>query len=253
MDWLPFREPVSAGSHAAGALLAVPAAFLLCRRCAGDRLKQVAFLVFGGALLFCYLGSALYHAVRLPPPGLEAFAALDNVGIYLLIAGTITPVALVVLRGRWRRGILASAWGAAACGISLRLGLGDFPPLLCTGVYLAIGWGILLCYFELARVVSHQALRPLLGGAVLYTVGAFLNVLQWPVLMPGVVGPHEVFHGFVLAGSLAHFWFMLRVVVPFAPPAGAAASCLAAGAGGVAVRLARNGRGVGVLSAPPCR
>jgi hemolysin III len=219
MDWLPFREPVSACSHAVGALLAVPATFLLCRRCAGERPKQAIFLVFGSTLFFCYLSSTLYHGVRVPLHGLEGFVALDHVGIHLLIAGTTTPPAFVVLRGRWRRGILAFVWAAAACGIILRLGLGEFPLPVCTGLYLAMGGGALLCYFELARAVSHRALRPILAGAVLYTVGAFLNVVQWPVLLPGVVGPHEVFHGFVLAGSLAHFWFMLRVLTPFTPPA----------------------------------
>jgi hypothetical protein len=89
-------------------------------------------------------------------------------------------------------------------------------------------------------------------GGLLYTGGALLNVLRWPVLVPGVVGPHEVFHGFVLAGSLAHFWFMLRVVAPFAPPAiaGAAAPPLAPGAGRLTVRLVQGGVSAGALPSP---
>jgi hemolysin III len=162
--WLAFREPVSACSHAAGVLLAVPATFLLLRHCAGERLKQVAFLTFGGALLLCYLGSTLYHGVRLPARGLKEFAALDHVGIHLLIAGTITPPALVVLRGRWRQGMLAWAWATAASGIVLRLRLGEFPLSLCTGVYVVMGGGGLVCYVQLARAVSHRAVRPVLWG-----------------------------------------------------------------------------------------
>ena len=84
-----------------------------------------------------------------------------------------------------------------------------------TGLYLGMGWGVVACYAELARVVSHRALRPLVAGGLSYSVGAVLNLLRWPVLWPGLFGAHELFHLFVLAGSLAHYRLMLRVVVPF--------------------------------------
>ncbi|MHC5539651.1 hemolysin III family protein, partial [Singulisphaera rosea] len=84
-----------------------------------------------------------------------------------------------------------------------------------TAVYLAMGWGSIACYAELARVVSHRDLRPLVVGGLLYSVGAVFNLLRWPVLLPELFGPHELFHLFVLAGSLTHFWLILRVVVPF--------------------------------------
>ena len=85
-----------------------------------------------------------------------------------------------------------------------------------TALYLALGWGAVICYFELARVVSHRALLPIVAGGLSYTVGAVLNLLHWPALSPGIFGSHELFHVFVLAGSLAHYLFILRVVVPFA-------------------------------------
>ena len=86
---------------------------------------------------------------------------------------------------------------------------------MATGLYLGMGWGVVACYAELARVVSHRALRPLVVGGLFYSVGAVLNLLRWPVLWPGLFGAHELFHLFVLAGSLAHYRFILRVVVPF--------------------------------------
>ena len=94
----------------------------------------------------------------------------------------------------------------------------DRPPLLAgvaTCVYLGMGWGAVVCYSEIAQVVSHRALLPIVVGGLSYSVGAVLNLLHWPVLCPGVFGAHELFHLFVLAGSLAHYLFILKVVVPF--------------------------------------
>src|SRR4051812_35936912 len=121
------REPFSSGSHAVVVLLAVPATLLLWRLSRGDRLKQISFLIFGACLMFCYAGSALYHGLCLPEEHIERFATLDFIGVYLLIAGTATPLALVVLRGRWRCGVLALFWLTAAVGIGLRLGSVPIP------------------------------------------------------------------------------------------------------------------------------
>ena len=218
MEWLHFREPVSAWSHALGLVLALLATLALLRHGAGSRLKQFGFLVFGLTLAACYGASTLYHAARATPARIAWFDALDHVGIFLLIAGTVTPVALIVLEGRWRWGTLALAWLLAACGITLRLSVRDLPLPVTTALYLAMGWGVLTCYFELARALSPRAMRLALLGGLFYSLGAFLNVLHWPVLWPGVVGPHEVFHLFVLAGSTAHVLFALRVVAPYERP-----------------------------------
>jgi hemolysin III len=82
-----------------------------------------------------------------------------------------------------------------------------------------MGWGAVLCYFQVARVVTHRAMVPILAGGVSYSIGAVLNLLHWPVLFPGIFGAHELFHLFVLGGSAAHYAFFLNVVVPFAEAA----------------------------------
>jgi hemolysin III len=224
MEWLHFREPVSAWSHALGVVLALPVTLVLLRRGEGSRLKQIGFVVFGLTLAACYGGSTLYHAAHGTPARLAWYDALDHVGIYLLIAGSVTPVALVVLGGRWRWGILTLAWSLAACGIGMRLNVRDLPLLVTTALYMVMGWAVLACYFELARVLSPRAMRLALLGGLLYTTGALLNVLHWPVIWPGVVGPHEVFHVFVLAGTTAHVLFALWVVAPYERPAVAPAA-----------------------------
>jgi len=216
MDFLNFREPVSTWSHCAGLMLALPGGLLLWRRSTGDRAKRVSLLIYGLTLAFCYAASTLFHGVRLPAAGIAAFARLDGVGIFALIAGSYTPLAWCLLRGRWRRWTLVIVWGVAATATVLIAAGRHFSPAVATGLYLGLGWGVVVCYSEIARVVSHRALLPIVVGGLSYSVGALLNLLHWPVLVPGIFGAHELFHMFVLAGSFAHYWFILRVVVPFA-------------------------------------
>ncbi len=217
MDLINPREPLSTWSHCAGCLLAVPGLLLLWRRGAGDHAKQASLLVYGLTLIFCYSASTLFHSVRLPASRIAAYARLDGVGIFALIAGSYTPLAWCLLQGRLRRWTLALVWGVAATATILIASGCRFPPVLSTSLYLGMGWGVVACYSEIAKVVSHRALLPIVLGGLSYSVGAVLNLLHWPVLYPGVFGSHELFHIFVLAGSAAHYQFILKVVAPFHP------------------------------------
>ncbi len=219
MNFLDMREPLSSWTHCAGLLLALPGTWLLWRRSVGDPGKRLSLLVYGLTLAFCYSASTLFHGVRLSSARIAAFARLDGVGIFALIAGSYTPIAWSLMRGRWRRWTLATVWGVAATATVLIATGRHFSPVLGTGLYLGMGWGAVVCYAEIAKVVSHRALLPIVAGGLFYSVGAVLNLLHWPVLWPGTFGPHELFHLFVLAGSLAHYWFILEVVVPFEPVA----------------------------------
>jgi hemolysin III len=215
MNFLDLREPVSAWSHFAGLSLALPGTILLWQRTSGNFAKRLSMLVYGATLAFCYLASTLYHGVRLPAAEIATFARLDGVGIFALIAGSYTPIAFCLLQGWWRRLTLASVWGVAVTATVLISTGRHFSPALSTGLYLAMGWGAVACYYEIAQVVSHKAMLPILIGGISYSVGAILNVLHWPILFPGTFGTHELFHFFVLAGSLLHYLFILKVVVPF--------------------------------------
>jgi hemolysin III len=215
IEWLTFREPVNAWTHFLWLLLAFPGTWLLWRRSRGDRLKQISMLIFGVGLVTCYGGSWLFHAVRLSEKSIQRFNTLDHVGIYLLIAGSCTPIALVILRGVWRSSLLTSIWLLALVGIVLCLADVRMPIWLSTLLYLVMGWVGCVTYFELASRLSHAAVRPVWIGGVLYSIGAILNVIQWPKIVPGVFEEHELFHLFVMGGSLCHYWFMLRIVAPY--------------------------------------
>jgi hemolysin III len=224
MSFLDFREPVSAWSHCAGLLLAVPGTLMLWRRSAGGGTKRLTLLVYGLTLAFCYLASTLYHGVRVSAAGVAMYDRLDRVGIFALIAGSYTPLAWCLLRGHWRRWTLLLVWGVAGTA-AVMLVAGRLPsPATATCVYLAMGWGVVACYFEFANALSHRAMLPIVVGGLSYSVGAVLNVLHWPVIVPGTFGAHELFHFFVLAGSLAHYLFMLKIAAPLGTAACAAAA-----------------------------
>ena len=210
-----FREPASAWSHLAGLMLSLPGLVILWRAGIGDLGKRISLVIYGLTLALCYGASTLYHGVRLPDDQLAPFIRLDSVGIFALIAGSYTPLAWNLMRGRWRAWTLATVWGTAAVAIALILSGRRFSAVLGTGLYLGMGWGVVVCYAKVARVVSHRALLPLVVGGLLYSVGAVLNLIHRPSLWPGTFGTHDLFHLFVIAGSLAHFWFILKVVVPF--------------------------------------
>ena len=212
MSQLDLREPFSAISHALGLALAIPGAAWLWRRAGGDRARRAVGLVFGVGLIACYAASGLYHAVRGDEARIAEFRRLDHVGIDLLIAGTYTPIAWVLLAGRWRGATLALIWLAAAADAWAHLTRGPLHPAAATAIYLAMGWGSLICYAKLSRDYTQRRLWPIPAGGLAYSVGAAFHVADSPTPLPGVVGPHDVFHLFVIAGSALHFGFILAIL-----------------------------------------
>ncbi|APW59263.1 PAQR family membrane homeostasis protein TrhA [Paludisphaera borealis] len=234
MSLFDLREPISAWSHGAGMIAALPVVWLLLRRgrdalrsaatadesCDRDfhQGKLVCLAVFGACLVFCYGASMLYHAAKLQGEPLGRLQRLDHVGIFLMIAGTFTPAAWALMRPLWMRGGLVLVWGLAlTCAARVWIG-GPFPPWLATSVYLGLGWGMIVGYYDIQRGRGHRMLLTLPLGGALYSVGAVVNLAHRPDLFPGVFGSHELFHMFVLAGTAAHLHFMFHVVLPAGPP-----------------------------------
>ena len=167
--FLAIREPVSALTHGLWLVLSLPATILLWRRCGSDRSRGLSFLVFGLSLACCYAGSAIFHGVMVANrAGLDIYDRMDHIGIFLLIAGSYTPIAWNMLQSRWRFRVLASAWGTAAVGSMLYLSIGVLPPMVGTTIYLLMGWGAIFCYVELSRYLSHRKLFPLVMGGIFY-------------------------------------------------------------------------------------
>ena len=213
-----FREPVNGLTHLAGGLLASAGLIvLLATATRAGRLDQLlAFGVFGFSLIALYSASALYHLLPLSLVGVARLRQVDHMAIFLLIAGTYTPFCLLALDGGWRVGLLCLVWGLALCGILLKLLWMDAPRWLSVALYLGMGWVALIAAPALFRAVPAGGMAWVLVGALVYSAGALIYGLKRPNLIPGVLGFHELWHLFVLAGSACHFWAVLGYIAPLA-------------------------------------
>lgn len=210
--WL--REPVSGLTHLAGALLAVVGLTVLLTVAAGKTDQVVAFGIFGLSLIALYGASSLYHLLPVSPPAVARLRRLDHMTIFVLIAGTYTPVCLLALEGNWRIGLLGVIWGLALCGVLIKVLWMGAPRWLSVALYLAMGWVAVVAAPVIFTNVPAGGILWLLAGGVVYSVGALIYGFKRPNPKPGVFGFHELWHLFVLAGSACHFWAMLRYIAP---------------------------------------
>ena len=202
------REPVNGISHLVGLLLAAAGTALLLRL-ARDPSQLYAFGIYGTTLILLYGASSLYHCLPLPERPLRALRTLDHIAIYFLIAGTYTPVALIILDGPLGWSILGAVWLIALAGIPFKLFFLDAPVWLSTATYLGMGYLAIVAVVPIARAVSFSGLAWLVAGGIAYTIGAVIYTRQRPDPFPGRFGHHEIWHMLVLAGSGCHYAFMI--------------------------------------------
>ena len=208
-------RPWSAITHGAGVALGVLATVLLVLRAAavGRALRVSVFAIYGASMIALYLASTLYHCLRTSAPGRKNLRRIDHAAIYLLIAGSYTPVCLLCLKGALGWGLFGTIWGLAAAGIVLSVVWISASRWLTAGIYLVMGWLALFAVSPLSRTLPQEGMVWLLTGGLLYTAGGVLYALKWPGRNNPRFGCHEIFHLFILAGSAAHFMMMYRVVV----------------------------------------
>jgi hemolysin III len=168
-------------------------------------LKIISLAVYGVSLIFMFSASATYHLVNAPANIMLRLRKMDHSAIYLLIAGTYTPICLYFFNGFWRWGLLCIIWGMAICGVTIKLFVLKAPRWLNAVIYLAMGWICVLAFNEMITSMPPAALFWLMGGGVFYSVGAVIYSLQKPNFVPGKFGFHELWHIFVILGALCHF------------------------------------------------
>jgi hemolysin III len=208
------REPVNGLTHAASALLALLGLIVLLASSPPDWLARLALLAYGLSLVLLFSASAAYHLVKTTPERTLLLRKLDHTAIFLLIAGTYTPVCAIVLSGAWRWGMLAVIWTLAVVGILYKLVFMRGPRWLSVVIYVAMGWLGVVGFGPLVQALPPAGIGWLVAGGVLYTAGAVIYATRWLNFVPGVFGFHEVWHLFVSAASAAHFVFVLGYVVP---------------------------------------
>lgn len=208
------REPFNGVSHGAGAILSVIGLIALLVVSNGRPWHTIGFTIYGTTLILVYLASTLYHSLHVSQEGVQKLMAFDQSAIFLVIAGSYTPVCLVAMRGPLGWTILGIVWTICFVGIALRWGWKKAPPWLPVALYLAMGWMATLAAQPLAAALPATALQWLFGGGVLYTVGCVIFAAKRPRLWPGMFSSHELWHIFVLAASGCHYVMMYFFVAP---------------------------------------
>lgn len=203
------EEILNSATHAIGAALGVAALVILVVMATqqGSAIKVVGSAIFGVSLIIMYSASALYHAVR-QPFWKRLYKIVDHSSIYLLIAGTYTPVLLVVLEGAWGWSLFGVIWGFAAIGLVFKLFATGKFEIISTVAYVCMGWLAIIAIKPLYDALPLPGLIWLFAGGLSYTLGVVFYA--WDQLRFG----HAIWHLFVLGGSICHFFLILLYVIP---------------------------------------
>ena len=167
--------------------------------------RHIAAAVFAGSVAVCFGASALYHRVTWTPDLRRWMRRVDHAGIYVLIAGTYTPVCLLVLNGTWRIVVLAVVYAGAGAAIALRFIWIDAPKWLAAVFGIALGWAAVVIFPQLATRLNPAAVVLLGVGGLVYTAGAIVYVRRRPDPMPTVFGYHELFHALTIAAVACQY------------------------------------------------
>ena len=208
-------RPWSAITHGVGAALALAGTALLLARSAamGKWLYFGLFAVYGLSMVCLYTASTLYHCLNGSVAMRLALRKYDHCSIYLLIAGSYTPLCLTVLREAGGIPLMIAVWALAAAGTVLTIAKLSIPRWLTSAIYLFMGWLAIFAIVPIYRALPAVGFSWLLAGGLLYTVGGVLYAVKWPGRDNPRFGCHEIFHVFILLGSIAHFVMMYHVVL----------------------------------------
>ena len=198
------REPFNAVSHLCGAFAGLLGSALLLAQ-GGSPARVTALTIYGLSLVALFSASGVYHAVTAAPKTLRILRKIDHSAIFLLIAGTYTPFCMLAFTGGWRWGMLAFIWTLAVAGIVMKVFIINTPRWVTAGTYLVMGWLSVAAVQEFIHTLSPRTVGWLLGGGILYSLGAVIYATRKGNLFPGKFGFHELWHVFVLLGAAAHF------------------------------------------------
>ncbi len=203
--WDSLREPVSGLTHLGAAVAAFVGLILLLVIGWDTPGKVIALAVYGLSMVALFSSSAAYHLAKVRPAVQLMLRKLDHTAIYLLIAGSYTPILYFFFEGFWKWGMLAIIWSLALIGIVAKLFMINAPRWLAAGIYLLMGWLCVAAIGEMLRTMPPGALAWLVAGGLAYTLGAIVYITKKFDFAPGVFGFHEVWHIFVILGAAAHY------------------------------------------------
>jgi hemolysin III len=207
-----FREPVNGFTHLAGAVLSLAGLLWLIVLTRDDPVEMLTVAVYGLSMVLLYLASAALHLSNGSPRKLFWLRRVDHAAIYLIIAGTYTPLCYHLLSGGWRWGMLAVVWTLAVIGIVYKLFFLHGRSYRSTIIYMLLGWGSILALPQMAGLLSPLALWLMFGGGAVFTLGAIIFAVEKPNLHRHL-GFHELWHLLVMGGCGLHFAAITLLVI----------------------------------------
>ena len=210
------KDPGSAITHFIGMLMAAFAATPLLIRAASnpDKIHLISLSIFIVSMILLYGASATYHTLNLSERTNRILRKIDHCMIFVLIAGSYTPVCMIVLGGKVGYTLCAIVWSIAIAGIILKLFWITCPKWFSSVLYIAMGWVCVLAFTQILNALSPAAFGWLLTGGIIYTVGGIIYALKLPLFNARhkYFGSHEIFHLFVMGGSFCHYMMMYGYV-----------------------------------------
>lgn len=187
--------------HAAAAVASLILTALLVWQGRGNAAKAVSLAVFGATMIELYTVSAVYHLGHWAERARRVLRSLDHANIFVYIAGTYTPLTVVLLAGWERVALLTAVWSLAVAGLVVARFTSRLPRWISPVLYVAMGWVAVLAMPAFVHAASWGLIALMLAGGIMYSLGALIYGRRWPNPFPRVFGFHEIFHLFVIAGS----------------------------------------------------
>ena len=211
------KDPGSAITHFIGMLMAIFAAVPLLIKAAHEpsRIYVISIAIYAISLILLYAASTTYHTFNKSEKINTILKKIDHMMISVLIAGSYTPICLLVLKGKTGIILLSIVWGIAIVGILIKAFWVYCPKWVSSVLYICMGWTCVLAFTQLLNSMSPAAFGWLLAGGIIYTVGGVIYALKLPLFNSRhkYFGSHEIFHLFVMGGSACHFIVMYAFVL----------------------------------------
>lgn len=210
-----WREPMNALTHLIPLIIFIPIVFYLVFKgyMQGGLYYGIAFLIFALSIIGLYSASTIYHMLPVKQDIVAILKKIDHMMIFILIAGTYTPICLISLKGVWGYSMLAVVWLIAILGIILKFFWIKAPRWLSTSIYVIMGWVAVIAFYPVIKAIHWTGILLLILGGILYTIGAIIYATKFPKLKFKYLGFHEIFHLFVIAGSVCYIVFMYIYVL----------------------------------------
>ena len=208
VHFIGLNDPISSISHLIAAVAALMGAFFLHKKGRGDTLRSSSLMIFSASLLFLFSMSGIYHGLP-PGPWRMVFRRLDYAGIWIVIAGSATPVHVLLFKGHWRWGLISLFWGVALTSLVLiDYYFNQLPYWAIISAYIGVSSLGTITFSKITARYGWKETALLFLGGVAYSSGAIIDYIQGPVILTGVLGPHELFHFLVIIGAVLHWSFI---------------------------------------------